>query len=462
MIPGHQVPRRDVPQNEPKAATAPARAAIWLAAALCALAPAWASCQLYDYHECGSDPVNWAKAEISALDPADPAAAARFEELLDLYWTDPGNRWCSPTGAANTGWGHDKGLMYFALYDAGRVWRELERSGVRFTEAQAAKLRAVFLDALAEAAGGTYYYFGKCNLFAGRVNFDNSCAEDDAAISKFVAVVRNLFPELAAEAGGDGALAALERRFFEKAYSTDYEHGGGLLVVDGEVTLPNHGGPSYPYAAVNIIGANNARDAYLLAGNGLPEWYRHPNLGALFRGLQTRALSDGSAFTDNCFLNSGSVVSCGDPGGMNAAPGMLPAGRFVRAVFGEEAFTGGLYTFERCDTDDLPLPDRLNQYCAWNPGTLRLGVLPVAGSPWVIDVRWLAAEGAAGYDLWWLGARVAAGLTDTSHAITEVPCGVPLGYAVFARGARGRTLGGEWGATEVVCSPRPVREHLLR
>jgi len=455
-LPGRSTPRGEKGGSDPRV-----RVTVLLGA-LCVLAAQAASAQLYDPHECGSDAVNWAKARISALDPADPGVAAEFETLLDLYWTDPEDRWCSPTGLPNTGWGHDKGLMYFALYDLGRVWRELEWSGVRFSDAQTAKMQAVLLDATEAAAGGTYYYFGKCNLYAGKVNTDNSCSEDDMSISKFLALAHNLFPEVAELAGGGAAVSALERRFFEKAYSTDYEHGGGLLVVDGEVTLPNHGGPSYPYAAVNIIGANNARDTYLIAGNGLPEWYRHPNIEALFRGLQMRALPDGSAFADNCVLNSGAVVSCDDPEGMDAVPGMLPAGRFVRAVFGEEAFTGGLYPFERCDTGALPLPDRLNQYCGWNPGTLPLDVLVVAGSPSAMDLRWLPAEGAVGYDVWWLGARAAEATAATEYAVTDVPCGTPLGYAVFARGTRGRTLGGAWGTTEVVCAPRAVRPHLHR
>ena len=431
-------------------------------AALCIVAAGAASGQLYDAHECGSDPVNWAKAQLSALDPTDPQVAARFEELLDLYWTDPGNRWCSPTGRANTGWGHDKGLMYFALYDAGRVYLELERSGVRFSDAQTGKFRDVLLDAIHAAENGTYFYFGKCNLYGGKVNIDNSCAEDDVSISKFMALVHNLFPDVESQAGGDNVLASLERSFFEKAFSTDYEHGGGLLVVGGEITLPNHGGPSWPYAAVNLIGANNARDAYLQGGNRVPEWYRNPNLLALFTALQLRALSDGSAFTDNCVLNSGVVVACNDPEGMNAVPTMLPAGRFVRATFGEQAFVPGLYTFEECGLDEMTSPDRANQYCSWNPGTLGLEILAVAGSPSLMDLRWLDAAGAEAYDVWWLGARVAAGIAGTDFTAYDVPCGTPLSYAVFARGARGRTLGGAWGTTAIDCSPRPARRRLRR
>lgn len=431
-------------------------------AGLCLLAAAAARGQLYDAHECGSPPVNWAKAEISALDPADPEVAGKLEQLLDLYWTDPGDRWCSPTGLANTGWGHDKGLMYFPLYDLGRVYRELEWSGVRFSDTQVAKLGDVLLDAARVASDGTFYYFGKCNLYGGRVNIDNSCGEDDESISRFFALLRNLFPEVAARAGGADALAALERAFFEKAFSIDYEHGGGLLVVDGEVTFPNHGGANWPYAGVTLIALNGARDTYLIAGNPFPDWYANPVALALFRGLQAHAFPDGSAFTDNCVLNNGTAVPCSDPGNMDAVPGMIPAGRFIRAAFGDGAFVPGLYTFERCDLAALPRTDRANEYCAWNPGTLPLGLLTAASAPSLLDLRWLEAADALGYEVWWLGERVATGVTGTDITFENVPCGMPLAYAVFARGVRGRTLGGAWGTTTAECSARPVRRTVRR
>ena len=79
-----------------------------------------------------------------------------------------------------------------------------------------------------------------------------------------------------------------------------------------------------------------------------------------------------------------------------------------------------------------------------------------------MDLRWLGTEGAEGYDVWWLGSRVAAGVAGTDYTAQDVPCGTPLPYAVFARGARGRTLGGAWGTTEVECSPSPVRRRLQR
>ena len=433
-----------------------------LPAALAILVAATAGAQLYDARECGSDAVNWAKAEFSALDPADPGVAATFERLIDLYWVDPADRWCSPTGASGTGWGHDKGLMYFALYDAGLVYWELVWSGVEFSEEQTGKLEGILADAGQAALNGSFYYFGTCNLYRGRVNIDNSCAEDDESISKFLAMVKNLFPRVADRLGGDALVTSLERQFLEKAFSTDYEHGGGLLLLNGEVVLPNHGGPSIPYAGVNIIGLNNARDTYLLSGHPLPNWYAHANALSLFRQMQTKALPDGSAFTDDCLLNSGRVVPCNDPGGMNAVPTMLPAGRFVRAVFGDQAFRPGLYAFEACDPSTIDAPDRANQYCGWNPGTLPLRILPIPGWPALIDIRWLAAEGANQYDVWAQTGRIASGVTDTSYTFQGVPCGVPFSYAVYARGTRGRILGGAWGSLQLECAPRPVRRHLAR
>ncbi len=429
-------------------------------ALLAMVSPCWA--QLYDAHECGSDPVNWVKAEISALDPADVGVAARFERLVDLYWADPAGRWRSPTGAPDTGWGHDKGLMYFALYDAAMVYRELEWSGVVFSDAQTRKFEEILLDAGRAAANGTFYYFGKCNLYGGRVNIDNSCAEDDESISKFLAALHNVFPRVAERLGGADTVAALERRFLERAFSTDYENGGGLLIIDGEIVLPNHGGRSDPYAGVNLIGLNNARDTYLLAGNPLPAWYAHPNALVLFRALQTKALPDGSAFTDDCVLNNGRLVPCNDPGGLNAVPAMLPAGRFVRAVFGDAAFAPGLFTFEECALAEIAGADRANQYCTWNPGVLPLAVLAIPAAPSLIDIRWLPVDGARAYDVWGPAGRVATARPDTDFTFVEATCGDPFRYAVYARGDRGRVLGGSWGSTLMECAPRAARRHLAR
>jgi hypothetical protein len=420
---------------------------------LCLLLAGLASAQLYDVHECGGVAVNWAKQRIAAIDPADARAAERFERLLDLYWTDPAGRWCSATGARDTGWGREKGLAYFALYDLGRTYRELERAGVRFSARQREKLDAVLRIATEEAAGGTYYYFGVCNLYRGRVNRDNSCGEDDMSIAKFLAMVRNLFPAIAARCGGEAAVETQERRFFDKAFSSDYRHGGGLCVIRGELTLPNHGGPSWPYAAINLISANNARDTYLLAGKPLPAWYRHPNVVALFAGLQAHALPDGSAFTDDCTLNRGSAVPCNDPGLMDAEPMMVPAGRFVRAVFGDAGFLPGLFTFERCDEAAIGSLDRINQYCNWNPGTLPLGVVASAAPGSALELRWTAMDGARAFDVWLAGRRVAAALRRTDYIAARPPCNRPLLYAVYARGAKGRTLGGEWGLATTHCTP---------
>jgi hypothetical protein len=228
------------------------------------------------------------------------------------------------------------------------------------------------------------------------------------------------------------------------------------------VVLPNHGGPNAPYAGVNLIGLNNARDTYLLAGNPLPGWYGHPNALAVFRQMQTRALPDGSAFTDDCVLNSGRVVPCNDPEIMNAVPTMLPAGRFVRAVFGDQAFAPGLFTFEECDPSKIADLDRVNQYCGWNPGVLPLSILAIPGPPAFMDIRWLAVEGSRQYDVWGQDRRIASGVTDTDYTFQGVPCGIPFSYAVYARGERGRILGGAWGSNQLACAPRLVRRHLTR
>ncbi|MFI5167637.1 MAG: hypothetical protein ACHQQS_13550 [Thermoanaerobaculales bacterium] len=436
---------------------------MWLiAVALCFMVAVTASAQRYDAKECGSNPVNWVKAQFAALDPGRADVAAEFEALTDLYWSDPANRWCSPSGQPNTGWGHDKGLMYFALYDAGRTYLELTCAGATFSPRQQAKFRAVLLDALQAAMDGSFYYFGQCNLYRGRVNIDNSCAEDDESISKFLALIHNLFPEVAEQVGGETVVAARERSFYEKAFSTDYEHGGGLRLVNGAVTQPNHGGASWPYAGVNLTGANNARDTYLLAGKPVPDWYRNANALALFHELQTKALPDGSAFATDCRLNSGKVVPCNDPGEMNAVPTMLPAGRFVRATFGDQAFTPGLYTFERCDLSRITDPNRANQYCDWNPGVLQLGIVTNLSPPSQMNIRWHHVEGAERYDVWWLGARVKAGIAATDTIVENVPCDTPLTYAVYARDKRGRTLGGASGTTSKACVSRPARAHLGR
>ncbi len=415
--------------------------------------------QLYDARECGSDPVNWVKAQFSGLDPADPDVAARFEHLVDLYWEDSAAHWCSPTGAVGTGWGHDKGLMYFALYDAAMIYQELTRSGVVFSPTQTHKFEDILFDGGMEAANGRYYYFGTCNLYEGRVNIDNSCAEDDESISKLLAVIHNLFPRVTERLGGRAAVMALEKSFLEKAFSTDYANGGGLLLIDGEVVLPNHGGRNDPYAAINLIGLNNARDAYLLAGHPLPDWYANPNAAALFRSLQTTALPDGSAFTDDCVRNDGKVVACNDPRNMNAVPTMLPAGRFVRAVFGESAFTPGLFTFEKCDLAVIAQVDRANQYCAWNPGQVPLQLLAITATA-TLEIRWLDVDGAGTYDVWGPSGRVAADVRGREFIFANVPCDTPFTYSVYAFGERGRVLGGAWGSTLFECTTRRARRHL--
>ena len=104
---------------------------------------------------------------------------------------------------------------------------------------------------------------------------------------------------------------------------------------------------------------------------------------------------------------------------------MLPAGRFVRAVFGDQAFAPGLYTFEECDLSRIADPDRANQYCGWNPGALPLSILAIPSSPALIQIRWLAAEGARHYDVWGQDRRVASGVTGTDYTFQGIPCGIP-------------------------------------
>jgi hypothetical protein len=421
----------------------------------------------YDLAGCGSGPANWVKNEFSALDPADPQAAPKFEGLVDAYWTDPNHQWCSPDGRQGTGWGQ-KGLSYFETAACIKTYKKLLGAGVQFSPVQAGKLEAVWVDALKSFRDGKFYYYGPCNGWNGRTNIDDGCGEDDASIIRSIALGWNTFPDATNSVLSDEEILALLKKFFDKLTSTDYANGGDLMTDEqGNVWLPNHGGPNVPYSLIALIEVRQAWLAFIETGKVPPEFLKSDVLLAMFHWCQKHALEDGSAFTSDCYRNSdpqNATLPCNDPGVADAVPTILPGGNYIDPFWGDGGFLPGKFRFTTCDLSLVNKQGnfdegRADEFCRWNPGRINLSLLTVFTPPSFLDLKWLVPDnmGAVTFDVWDLNGRVAQGLGDDAFTFSNMPCGA-FGFSVYVVSG-GQIVGGDWGTTQVNCS-HMVRKHL--
>lgn len=282
------------------------------------------------------------------MDAVNAKSADDIIQIANLYWSN---------------W-HDQWLNKFALYAFGiqskQLWNKL-------TPEQQDKVKAVIKDGTSED-----------NLFIGAtcgIEKGDSCSEDYISMAMVAAMTKNLYPNIADEIGLYN-VNNLEKKFIEKTFSTNNGWYGLIkekLSWDDKkyIKMYNHGEENPVYAGVVIIGLNNARFTYLMARKPLPSYYRNQNIVYLFQWTQTKVYNDGHMYLDNaCHTVDGNVVPCNDIKVSKAIPKVIPAGRFIKMVFGESAFIYGKYKFLQFNSTgasgNFNLA-RLYFYNTWNP-----------------------------------------------------------------------------------------------
>lgn len=289
----------------------------------------------------------WANRVIT--EAVNAHSASDLMNITDEYWSGWRGEWLN------------KYAMYAFGIKAHTMWNSLT------TEQQQA-VEAVIKDG---STDDTLYIGTTCGLDKG-----DSCSEDYISMAMTAAMTKNLYPQVATQIGV-GKLNSIERAYINKTFST--QNGWYGLVREKsdwdskvEVKMYNHYEENPVYAGILIMGMNNARYTYLLSGNTLPSYYRNANITPLFHWIQEKAYADGHAYLDDACHTStdGSVVSCNDHNVAKAVPGIIPAGRYMKAVFGSGAFTPGSYTFIMWNTEGAGgnfNTARSYFYNMWNP-----------------------------------------------------------------------------------------------
>jgi len=273
-----------------------------------------------------SGPVNTFKNKVAeARTPAD------IQYLLDQYYL-PGKSEC------NDGWGH-QWLSKFVIYLLGIRAYEMQTDGTTVNDLSATQL-AQLKTILADAARECTFYLDNCGPGGG-----NFCAEDYAGFVMSLAMTKNLYPDVPIDTG-------LEEKYLGKMF-TDKD---GVIIekktwdAKPEVKMYNHGEENPHYGGLLFVHLNNARYTYLLSGRTLPGYYKQQNMAGLFQWVQSKALADGSAYLpDQCHTTGGAVRSCDDARVAKATPRINPGGRYLRGVYGANAFSPNRYTFETFD-----------------------------------------------------------------------------------------------------------------
>ncbi len=250
---------------------------------------------------------------------------SELQFVIDTYYNPSG------TSCSDWGWGH-QWLSKFAVYLLAMRSYEMKP---QLSDAQEAQLKLIFQDAAQECT----LYLDPCRGGSGSGDF---CTEDYAGFVMALAAIKNLWPEFGIDT------SALEQKYLQKMF-TD---GDGVLSEkkpwDDQtyVKMYNHDEENPHYGALLFVHLNDARYTYLLTGKPLPSYYRQANMRPLFSWIQSKASPDGSAYLDACHTIAGTLVGCNDANVSDAVPLIAPAGRYIRPVLGDSAFTPGRYTFE--------------------------------------------------------------------------------------------------------------------
>lgn len=341
-----------------------------------------------------------------------------------------------------TGWLAKHIAAVYAMR-ARELWDELE-------EGDRAGVRAVLIDAVNE---GTFA-IDNCGVRG------NSCAEDFASMFVLAAIVRNQYPDVAAVVGEE-ALRNLEEKYFKITFTVvngDFSLNREQSAIDGGwyVLMQNHAHQSAVYSSILLTQIGNAAYSYLLSGNEIPSYYRKgeyaDNVRSLFAWLQTTALTDGTGFVIGCREITGNVVACNDPQFANTIPGYIPGGRVIALLYGEMAFTPGLYRFEDADPSyqgGNSSAGRVYQYQRKNARHLDVGlVASVSQSSLMAQWSPLSVRQAGGgvehqeevYDVWGDVERVGT-TTETSFAVPTPQAWTRVSYGVVVKNPQGEVLG---------------------
>ncbi len=344
-----------------------------------------------------------------------------------------------------TGWLAKHIAVVYAMR-ARELWNQMD-------EADRAGVNAVLADAVKEST----FVIDNCGAPG------NSCVEDFASMFVLAAIVRNQYPEVVAVVGGQ-TLRDLEEKYFKITFTTS---NGNFSVtreqsaIDGKwyAVAGNHGHQSAVYSAILLTQLGNAMYSYLSSGHEIPSYYRvgeyAENVRSLFAWLQTTALTDGTGFAIGCREITGNVVACNDPQFANTIPGYIPGGRVVALLYGEMAFTPGLYRFEDADpsyTGGNASAGRVYQYQQKNVRWLNVGLTATVASSSTLVAQWElpAARQMGGateiYDVW-MNNKVGT-TTANSFAITPPASWTKISYGVVVKDKVGNVTGFQFGTME--------------
>jgi hypothetical protein len=262
---------------------------------------------------------------------------AVIQDTLDHYYTQ------CPDGTTNS-WGNGWLSKFVANLLAIRGWNLRSQ----LTENQENQLSSVLADAVNE---NTFRLDSRC----GNDSW-NSCSEDFVSFLSLISRVKNFYPEVVSRVGSQ-YLDLLEQKYLRLVFTT--ENGWYSLVseqtLDGKhVIMRNHGEQSAVYSGLLLIYLNDGLSSYSLAGNRVPLWFQQDwllsNIRNMFGWLQSVSTSDGSSFLNSCMNIQGNLVSCGDVSVTNAIPQVVPAGRLIHNLFGDNSFAAGTYEYRIFDT----------------------------------------------------------------------------------------------------------------
>lgn len=274
---------------------------------------------------------------------------AAFYDLMDKYYM--GDDGCSDNHYNDSSWGHKQSSSQAAYLFALKGY-ELQ-SG--FNDYRKEQLKYIIQDAALECRFRENLI---CDEFTGYNSGTESCAEEYASYVALLAVIKNMYPELLdplLDLSTD--VNQLEEKYLNAALSPHSIDNLPAALAQEQIDYPSfpdpkvrlkvykNGGESPVAAATTLIFLNNAVSTYVASGNPerIPPYYIDQNIIGLYQWIRSKSNSDD--FSQTCHNSVGNLISCNDPGDLNAKAQNLPAGRLILNLFGNISTSPNEYDF---------------------------------------------------------------------------------------------------------------------